>query len=124
MGMTGRQDQRHGEGWHGGDGWHEDYSQNHNPAPPTSAVSNCSQGGWGGARTRTRTGTGTGTGTGMGTGTGTGMGTGTGTGTEHTMCRGKTDDKDQTMETRGGPTTSGQGTRHRGHAHERVTNEG
>jgi hypothetical protein len=48
--MTGRQGQRHGEGWHGRDAWHEDYSQNHNPAPPTSAASNCSQGGWGGCK--------------------------------------------------------------------------
>jgi hypothetical protein len=104
--MMGRRGQRHGEGWHGRDGWHEDYSQNHNPAPPTSAVSNCSQGGWGGARTRTRT------------------RTGMGTGTEHTTHRGKTDDKDQTMEMRGGPTTSGWGTRNRGHTHERATNEG
>jgi hypothetical protein len=106
MGMMGRQGQRHGEGWH------KDYSQNHNPAPPTSTVSNCLQGGWGGARTRTRT------------RTGMGMGMGMGMGTEHTMRRGKTDDKDRTMETRGGPMTSGQGTRNRGHARERATNEG
>jgi hypothetical protein len=38
-----------------GDDWHEDQRQNHghDPAPPTSAVSNCSQGGLGGARTGT-----------------------------------------------------------------------
>jgi hypothetical protein len=81
-------------------------ARTHNPAPPTSAVSNCSQGGWGGARTRAR------------------MGMGMGMGIEHTMCRGKTDDKDQTMEMRQGPTTSEQGMRNRGHACERATNKG
>jgi hypothetical protein len=69
-------------------------------------------------------GMGTGTGMGMGTGTGMGMGTGTGTGTEHTTRRAKTDDKDRTTETRGGPTTSGRGTRNGGHARERAANEG